>query len=57
MKIIDIICSQGKTGFYFDDQRAIKNGAKSDGFTYIGDVITRLRYSSNMYLLRIIATR
>ena len=41
MKIIDIICSQGKTGFYFDDQRAIKNGAKSDGFTYIGDVITR----------------
>ena len=41
MKIIDIICSQGRTGFYFDDQRAIKNGAKSDGFTYIGDVITR----------------
>ena len=34
MKIIDLICSKGKTGFYFDDQRAIKNGAKSDGFTY-----------------------
>ena len=42
MKIIDIICSQGKTGFYFDDQRAIKNGAKSDGFTYIGDVNKRI---------------
>ena len=30
MKIIDLICSRGKTGFYFDDQRAIKNGAKSE---------------------------
>ena len=40
MKIIDLICSKGKTGFYFDDQRAIKNGAKSDGFTYRGDAIT-----------------
>ena len=40
MKIIDLICSRGKTGFYFDDQRAIKNGAKSDGFTYRGEAIT-----------------
>ena len=24
MKIIDVICSKGRTGFYFDDQRAIK---------------------------------
>ena len=40
MKIIDLICSKGKTGFYFDDQRAIKNGAKSDGFTYRGEAIT-----------------
>lgn len=31
MKIIDVICSAGRTGFYFDDQRAIKAGAKSDG--------------------------
>ena len=40
MKIIDVVCSEGKTGFYFDDQRAIKNGAKHNGFTYVGDVVT-----------------
>ncbi len=40
MKIIDVICSEGKTGFYFDDQRAIKSGAKCDGFTYVGEAIT-----------------
>ena len=37
MKIIDVICSAGRTGFYFDDQRAIKAGAKSDGFAYVGE--------------------
>jgi methylaspartate ammonia-lyase len=37
MKIVDIICSAGKTGFYFDDQKAIKKGAKHDGMFYIGD--------------------
>ena len=36
MKIADVICSEGRTGFYFDDQRAIKNGSKHDGFTYLG---------------------
>ncbi len=36
MKIIDVICSPGRTGFYFDDQRAIKKGAGQDGFTYEG---------------------
>lgn len=40
MKIIDVVCSEGKTGFYFDDQRAIKKGAEHDGFSYIGDPIT-----------------
>ncbi|WP_102399131.1 methylaspartate ammonia-lyase [Haloimpatiens massiliensis] len=40
MKIIDVICSEGKTGFYFDDQRAIKKGAKHDGFTYVGEPVT-----------------
>ena len=30
MKIIDVVCSGGRTGFYFDDQRAIKKGAKHD---------------------------
>ncbi len=37
MKIIDVICSRGRTGFYFDDQRAIKAGAKNDGFFYKGE--------------------
>ena len=37
MKIIDVICSAGRTGFYFDDQRAIKAGAKADGAAYIGE--------------------
>lgn len=36
MKIIDVVCSAGKTGFYFDDQKAIKNGARHDGFAYVG---------------------
>ncbi|MBP2636334.1 MAG: Methylaspartate ammonia-lyase [Firmicutes bacterium] len=40
MKILDVVCSKGRTGFYFDDQRAIKAGAGHDGFTYIGQPIT-----------------
>ena len=40
MKIVDVICSSGSTGFYFDDQRAIKQGAVSDGATYIGEPVT-----------------
>ena len=40
MKIIDIICSKSLTGFYFDDQKAIKTGATQDGFTYIGEPVT-----------------
>ncbi len=40
MKIVDIICSEGKTGFYFDDQKAIKSGAKHDGLFYIGEPMT-----------------
>lgn len=39
MKIIDLVCSEGKTGFYFDDQKAIKLGAKHDGFQYIGEPV------------------
>ncbi|MEG1560468.1 MAG: methylaspartate ammonia-lyase [Clostridia bacterium] len=37
MKIVDVICAPGRTGFYFDDQCAIKKGAKSDGAAYIGE--------------------
>lgn len=40
MKIIDVVCSGGRTGFYFDDQRAIKKGAAHDGFTYVGEPVT-----------------
>ena len=40
MKIIDVICSAGRTGFYFDDQRAIKQGAGHDGVVYIGTPVT-----------------
>ena len=40
MKIIDVICAKARTGFYFDDQRAIKLGAKADGSAYIGSPVT-----------------
>ena len=40
MKIIDVICSAGRTGFYFDDQRAIKRGAGHDGLFYTGKPVT-----------------
>lgn len=40
MKIVDVVCSAGRTGFYFDDQRAIKAGAGHDGFTYVGEPVT-----------------
>lgn len=40
MKIIDIVCSAGRTGFYFDDQRAIKQGASHDGVFYVGQPVT-----------------
>lgn len=40
MKIKNIVCSESLTGFYFDDQKAIKQGAKQDGFTYIGEPVT-----------------
>lgn len=34
MKIVDLVCAPGRTGFYFDDQRAIKGGAGHDGMFY-----------------------
>ena len=40
MKIIDVVCSAGRTGFYFDDQRAIKGGAGHDGVFYVGAPVT-----------------
>lgn len=40
MKIMDVVCSKGRTGFYFDDQRAIKQGAGHDGVFYVGTPVT-----------------
>jgi len=40
MKIVDVICAPGRTGFFFDDQRAIKEGAMPDGAAYKGAPVT-----------------
>ena len=40
MKIKNVILSKSYTGFYFDDQKAIKQGAGHDGFMYLGDPAT-----------------
>ncbi|OPZ31963.1 MAG: Methylaspartate ammonia-lyase [Bacteroidetes bacterium ADurb.BinA174] len=40
MKITKLICAPGKTGFFFDDQKAIKQGAKNDGAFYEGTPVT-----------------
>ncbi len=41
LHIEDVVLSSGRTGFYFDDQQAIKRGDwEEDGFTYRGQPIT-----------------
>ena len=40
MKIKNVIFSKSYTGFYFDDQKAIKMGADHDGFMYLGEAKT-----------------
>ncbi|MBN2658577.1 MAG: methylaspartate ammonia-lyase [Spirochaetales bacterium] len=40
MKIVKAIFSPGVTGFFFDDQKAIKAGAEHDGFIYRGEPMT-----------------
>ena len=41
MKIVDVVLSKGLTGFYFDDQRAIRLGNfEEDGLTYHGEPVT-----------------
>ncbi len=41
LHIEDVVVSPGRTGFYFDDQRAIKGGQwEEDGFTYRGEPLT-----------------
>ncbi len=41
MKIKNVLLSKSYTGFYFDDQVAIKKGATQDGFFYLGDPKTQ----------------
>lgn len=36
MKIVQALASPGLTGFYFDDQKAIKRGVSQDGFALLG---------------------
>ncbi|THE62743.1 methylaspartate ammonia-lyase [Salinadaptatus halalkaliphilus] len=40
MDITGIHATPGFSGFFFDDQRAIKQGAQQDGFTYDGEPVT-----------------
>lgn len=40
MKIVDVVLTKSYTGFYFDDQKAIKQGAGHDGFMYVGQPVT-----------------
>ncbi len=40
MRIKDVLFSKSYTGFYFDDQRAIKKGARLNGFDYFGTPLT-----------------
>jgi methylaspartate ammonia-lyase len=40
MKIKHVLLSESYTGFYFDDQVAIKKGATQDGFFYVGEPLT-----------------
>jgi methylaspartate ammonia-lyase len=38
--IVDIITVAGRTGFFADDQLAIRRGAQHEGFAYAGDPLT-----------------
>lgn len=40
MKIVDLVCCSGRSGFFYDDQLAIKTNAVKDGNAYRGYPIT-----------------
>lgn len=40
MKIVNVVLTKCISGFYFDDQIAIKQGCASDGFMYNGNAVT-----------------
>lgn len=41
MKIKRVLFVPGKSAFFFDDQKAIKKGARADGFVYEGKAVTK----------------
>ncbi|MCL2176391.1 MAG: methylaspartate ammonia-lyase [Firmicutes bacterium] len=41
MRIKNIICVKGVSGYFFDDQKAVKTSAKADGEFYIGEAVTK----------------
>ena len=40
MRILDVVCTPVTTGFYRDDQSAIREGRAHDGFLYTGSPVT-----------------
>ena len=40
MRITQALFVSGYSAFYFDDQKAIKQGAGQDGFVYVGEAVT-----------------
>ncbi|MDD5601403.1 MAG: methylaspartate ammonia-lyase [Candidatus Izemoplasmatales bacterium] len=57
MKIKHIYVSKSYTGFFFDDQKAIKEGAQNDGFCYLGEPLipgfTKVRQQGEAISLQI----
>ena len=58
MKVKDVLFTKSYTGFYFDDQKAIKAGAKNDGFNYLGEPktlgFTKIRQAGEAVSIQII---
>lgn len=58
MRIKDVILSKAYTGFFFDDQKAIKAGAKHDGLFYVGqpliDGFTHIRQKGEAISIQLI---
>lgn len=58
MKIRKIYLTKSYTGFFFDDQKAIKKGARNDGFMYQGEPViegfTSVRQKGEAISIRIV---
>lgn len=40
LQVVDVVASPGLGGFFFDDQAAIRAGARRDGYNYLGTAVT-----------------